>query len=125
MATSRPSKSPVRRWISALFLAWAVGSSVWLANSLRTQGVPPAQLQDDVHARVLDTATALELRPAAGVQALARGLIFFCGSGVAAEAYVPLLRPIAEAGHPVFIVKLPWRFAPLDSHRDEAIARAR
>ncbi|RZJ08272.1 MAG: hypothetical protein EOP39_14235, partial [Rubrivivax sp.] len=39
--------------------------------------------------------------------------------------YVPLLRPIAEAGHPVFIVKLPWRFAPLDSHRDEAIARAR
>jgi hypothetical protein len=104
-------------------LAWALSSSLWLANSLRTQGVPPEMLQSDARVRMLDTDNALALQPIAGLKP--RGLIFFCGSGVAAEAYVPLLRPIAEAGHRVSIIRLPWRFAPLDSHRDEAIAHAR
>lgn len=118
----KPPRSPWRRGLRALMLAWALGSSLWLANSLRTQGLAPAQLQDDARVQVLDAGTALELRPTAGLQP--RGLVFFCGSGVGAEAYVPLLRPLAEAGHRVLIVRLPWRFAPLDSHRDEAIARA-
>ena len=52
-------------------------------------------------------------------------LVFFCGAGVAAEAYVPLLRPVAEAGYRVVIVRLPYRFAPLDSHKSETVARAR
>jgi hypothetical protein len=33
------------------------------------------------------------------------GRIFLCGSGVAAHAYAPLLRPIADAGYAVFVVK--------------------
>lgn len=52
-------------------------------------------------------------------------LIFVCGSGVSAHAYAPLLRPITEAGHPVFVVKLPYRFAPLESHKQAAVERAR
>jgi pimeloyl-ACP methyl ester carboxylesterase len=52
------------------------------------------------------------------------GLIFICGSGVAAYAYAPLLRPIAEAGYSVFIVKLPFRFAPLESQKQTAVERA-
>lgn len=122
-AASHMSRRPLHRWLRVAVLAWALGASLWLANSLRTQGVPPAMLQSDARVRLLDTGSALALQPAAGLKP--RGLIFFCGSGVAAEAYVPLLRPIAEAGHRVFIVRLPWRFAPLDSHRDEAIAHAR
>jgi pimeloyl-ACP methyl ester carboxylesterase len=51
-------------------------------------------------------------------------LIFFCGSGVGAHAYAPMLRPIAAEGYPVFIVKLPLRFAPLESHKLGAIERA-
>ena len=46
-----------------------------------------------------------------------------CGSGIHAHAYAPLLRPIADAERAVFVVKLPYRFAPLDSHRGEAVHR--
>jgi len=49
-------------------------------------------------------------------------LIFICGSGISAHAYAPLLRPIAEDGYAVFIVKLPFRFAPLESHKQSVVA---
>jgi len=48
-------------------------------------------------------------------------LIFICGSGISADAYGPLLRPIAEDGYAVFIVKLPYRFAPFESHKQSAV----
>jgi pimeloyl-ACP methyl ester carboxylesterase len=51
------------------------------------------------------------------------GLIFLCGSGVAGKAYAPLLKPVADAGYPVFIIKLPYRFAPFESHKLTAIDR--
>lgn len=72
---------------------------------------------------VVDGPERIELRPRTG--ATKTGLIFIAGGGVAARAYAPLLRPIANAGHPVFVVKLPWRFAPWASHKDTAVARAR
>lgn len=71
--------------------------------------------------RVLEGSTALEFRPTSESDRSA--LIFICGAGIHAHAYAPLLRPIAEAGYPVFIVKLPYRFAPLASHKDEVVGR--
>ena len=58
----------------------------------------------------------LEFLPAASGGAV--GLIFFCGSGGSASAYAPLLRPIADAGYPIVIVKLPYRFAPVAWFKD-------
>jgi predicted alpha/beta-hydrolase family hydrolase len=63
----------------------------------------------------------LEFRPAVAKNTTA--LTFICGSGVAAQAYAPLLRPIAEKGFAVFVIKLPYRFAPLESHKETAIER--
>lgn len=123
VATSTPRKrSAARRWISRGFLAWAVLSSVWLVNSYRTQGVDSRLLQADARAAVREDAAYLEFQPAAPGARTA--LLFFCGAGVAAQAYAPLLRPVADAGFPVVIVKLPYRFAPLQSHKAEALARA-
>jgi pimeloyl-ACP methyl ester carboxylesterase len=70
---------------------------------------------------VLEGSTGLEFRPTN--QTGRSALIFICGAGVHAHAYAPLLRPIADAGYPVFIVKLPYRFAPLASHKDEVVGR--
>jgi pimeloyl-ACP methyl ester carboxylesterase len=71
---------------------------------------------------VVDGAATLEfLPPSSGGKP---ALIFICGSGVSAHAYAPLLRPIAEAGYAVFVVKLPYRFAPLASHKQAAVGRA-
>jgi pimeloyl-ACP methyl ester carboxylesterase len=119
----QPRKPKLRRWIRRGFLLWAVVSTAWMANSFRTRGVPEGTLESDARVSVADRDATLEFVPASsGARA---GLIFLCGSGVAAHAYAPMLRPIAEAGHPVFIVKLPYRFAPRESDKQLAVARAR
>jgi pimeloyl-ACP methyl ester carboxylesterase len=104
-------------------LLWAVVSTLWLANSFRTQGVEGDTLRNSPAVSVVDQATTLEFLPAS--LDTNAGLIFICGSGVSADAYAPLLRPIAEAGYGVFVVKLPYRFAPLGSNKRAAVGRAR
>jgi pimeloyl-ACP methyl ester carboxylesterase len=113
----------IRRWVRWGFLLWTVVSLSWLANSVRTQGVDDGLLRSSQDVTILDRPAALEFLPAKphGKSAL----IFICGGGIHPHAYAPLLRPIADAGYPVFIVKLPYRFAPLSSHKDEAVGRAR
>ncbi len=105
------------------FVTWAVVSTSWLANTMRTRGVSNDTLRSTAAVAVNDRETVLEFRPARTKHGSA--LIFFCGAGVSAKAYAPLLRPIAEAGYPVFVIKLPYRLAPLDSHKETAIERAR
>lgn len=121
-AKQLPSRlATIHRWIRRGFIAWAVLTTAWFANSVRTQGVDPALLRSDAAVQVVDKDTTLEFIPRHPQGDT--GLIFICGSGIAAEAYAPLLRPIAEAGYPVLIVRLPLRFAPLESHKEEAIRR--
>jgi surfactin synthase thioesterase subunit len=116
----RRSKPRWRKWLHRGFIVWAVVSAAWLANSFRTRDVDPVLLQSDAAVTVLDVEESLQFLPKSQGKP---GLIFVCGSGVAARAYAPMLRPIADAGHSVFILKLPYRFAPLASHKLAAIAR--
>jgi predicted alpha/beta-hydrolase family hydrolase len=110
------------RWIRVGFLLWAVFAMSWLANSVRTRGVDERMLLSDSRVAVRNDPSSLTFLPASPNQT---AMIFICGSGIAAEAYVPLLRPLAERGYPIFIVKLPYRFAPLESHKQLAMDRAR
>ena len=112
-----------RRWLRVAFALWASFAMSWLANSVRTRGVDEKTLQSNQRVSVLDEATGLTLLPASSSGHA--GLIFICGSGIAAEAYAPLLRPVAEEGFAVFVVKLPYRFAPLESPKQVAVDRAR
>jgi pimeloyl-ACP methyl ester carboxylesterase len=125
--TATPATKPPRRgihwWVRRFFFAWAILSTLWVADKMRTRGVGAGMLRTTSTVAVSDGETILEFRPARATGNSA--LIFFCGAGVAARAYAPLLRPIAEAGYPVFIIKLPYRFAPFESHKKTAIARAR
>lgn len=111
----------LRRWIRFAFIAWAIISTTYLLNSFRTQGVAPEVLQNSKTVAVNSTFESLEFQPKKHNDA---GVIFICGAGVAAEAYAPLLRPLAELGYPVKIVRLPWRLAPFESNKLEAIRRA-
>lgn len=114
---------PFRRWLHWAFLLWAFFVMSWLANSVRTRGVDERMLRSGGNVSVLNDATHLAFRPDSSVRGTA--LVFLCGSGIAAEAYAPLLRPLAEQGFPVFVVRLPYRFAPLETHRQAAVDRAR
>lgn len=120
-----PKKSrlaTVHRWVRRGFIVWAIFVMAWLANSVRTQGVAPELLRSSKAVTVQDDDDLLIFRPASNERDTA--LVFFCGSGVAAEAYAPLLRPISESGFPVFIVRLPLRFAPLEAHKFAAYSLA-
>jgi len=101
---------------------WAVTSTTWLANTMRTRGVDAALMQSGGGVTIADGTDTLEMRPSTASDRA--GLVFICGSGVAARAYVPLLRPVAEAGYTTVIIRLPFRFALLEAHRAEAMARA-
>ena len=122
-ATKYRSKPALRRWMQRAFVLWAAISTLWIANSYRTRGVADETMRNSSAISVTDGATMLEFVPTSPSSKAA--LIFICGSGVAAQAYAPLLRPIAEAGYPVFVVKLPYRFAPFESHKQAAVDRAR
>ena len=112
----------VHWWVRRFFFVWAIVSTLWVANKMRTRGVSAETLRTSRTVAVIDGPTSLEFRPARAKSSSA--LIFFCGAGVSAHAYAPLLRPVAEAGYPVFVIKLPYRFAPFDSHKAAAIERA-
>lgn len=115
------TRSHIRKWITRGFLIWATLVMLWLANSIRTKGVSQEMLQDSPQVQVESDAERLSFLPRNPKSA---GIVFLCGSGVAAEAYVPLLRPLAEEGYPVVIERLPWRFAPLESHKRQACVQA-
>ncbi len=120
---STEKRSAVRRWIRRGFIVWALVSTAWLLNSFRTQGVAPALLNSDQRVAVDSLPETLTFRP---TSVFGRsGLVFVVGGGVAAEAYAPLLRPLAESGHPVFVVRLPYRLAPLERHKRIAVNRVR
>lgn len=112
---------PLKVWIRLGFVLWALFVMSWLANSVRTRGVSEDVLRSSQQLSVLNDPISLSFLPDSLQGRTA--LIFICGSGIAAQAYAPLLRPIAEQGFPVFVVRLPYRFAPLESHKLEAIDR--
>lgn len=122
-ATKPPARRGIHWWVRRFFFVWAIVSTLWVANKMRTRGVADELLHTSSAVTVREGDSTLEFRPVRTQRHSA--LIFFCGAGVSAHAYAPLLRPIAEAGHPVFIIKLPYRFAPFESHKETAIARAR
>src|SRR4249920_1164244 len=110
--TKHQVKSVLRRWIRRGFLLWAVISTLWFANSYRTRGVDEVTLRSSPTVSVVDESTTLQFLPTRPTGTC--GLVFICGAGVSANAYAPLLRPIADAGHAVLIIKLPYRIAPLE-----------
>lgn len=69
---------------------------------------------------VFDRADEIELRPA-GRKPKDTGVVFYPGARVDSRAYTPLLRPLAEAGYPVFVLKSPLGMAILNSQQADAV----
>lgn len=90
---------------------------------MRTRDVRDTTLASSPAVTVSDDGIVLAFQPDAASRQTA--LIFICGSGVSADVYGVLLRPVADAGYPVFIVNLPYRRAPLESHRPVVFERVR
>jgi dienelactone hydrolase len=68
-----------------------------------------AALESDAAVTVAQSATRITMEPVGGARAT--GLVFYPGAKVDPRAYAHLLRPVAEAGYPVTILKLPFNLA--------------
>ena len=109
-----PAERRRRRWrivgriVTAVLALLLVGFQFWLRPFEAGQDALAA-LHSDTSVSVVDTPTTIELSPV-GVQPTA-GLVFSPGARVDSRAYAALLRPVAEAGYLVVILKEPFGLA--------------
>ena len=112
----------IRKVIRTIWISFGLLFLLWMANSFRAQGFDQAILESDSSITVEETNHFLAFRPTASSQPV--GLIFFPGGMVQPEAYAPLARTIAEQGYVVFLVKLPFGSAPLESQQTRVMDQA-
>jgi pimeloyl-ACP methyl ester carboxylesterase len=110
----RTQRDPVRGWRRVGSIALALGAVAGLmvviyARPFTAQEPALAAMESDASVSVSESATRLVLMPTTG--ASATGVFFQPGAKVEARAYAAVLRPLAEAGHPVVIVKQPLTIA--------------
>lgn len=97
-----------RSLLVVLALGW-VAAMVWLRPFAAVEPALAA-MRSDARVTVTESATRIVLTPAAGAPSEV-GLFFQPGARVDARAYAAVLRPLAEAGHPVVIAKQPLGIA--------------
>jgi hypothetical protein len=112
-------------WITRVGATLAVVALVgvlWWLRPLGATSVALDALQSGNGVVVEQSATRIELRPTGEPDPT--GLIFYPGAKVDARAYAAVLRPIAEAGHVVVIVKLPFGVALIDVNAASSVIDA-
>ncbi|GAA4617410.1 alpha/beta hydrolase [Saccharopolyspora hordei] len=111
-----------RRWItrSLAVLAAAAACAVLLyARPLAATPAAQDAMRSDAAVAVVDRATEIELVPRARHRDT--GLVFYPGARVDSRAYLPLLRPVAEAGYPVVVLKPPFGMAILHAEQGQQV----
>lgn len=111
----------IRKIIRIVWISFGILFFLWMANSYRAQGIDKTILESDSIVKVEGTNRLIALTPNLNHQT--RGFIFLPGGFVQPEAYVPMLRVIAEQGYPVFIVKLPLGSAPFESQEKDVMTQ--
>jgi len=111
------------RWFLRAWSVVGLFFTGWLFWNIRAQGLPPNVLVSDVRVEVKSDRSTLSFLPRTAARKT--GLVFLPGAMVEPEAYAPLLRQVAERGHPAVLVRLPWRVAPLQSQREAVAASVR
>ncbi|WP_275002443.1 alpha/beta hydrolase [Promicromonospora iranensis] len=112
---ARPARHGWRAVLDVVLVLAGIGWVAALAWCRPYAAVEPAlsALVSDAEVTVTEFATRVELAPAGDVDGSAGGTAVFFqpGAKVDARAYAAVLRPLAEAGHPVVIAKQPLGIA--------------
>lgn len=110
----RTRREPVRGWRRVGSVALALGAVGWLAAIFYAKPFSAEEpaltaMRADTTIQVDETPTRVVMEPVGGSSAT--GVFFQPGAKVEARAYAAVLRPLAEAGHTVVIVKQPLGIA--------------
>lgn len=88
---------------------------------MQAREVDPGTLDSNSKVSVIHSSYAIIFTPVADSNTSA--LIFYPGALVEPEAYAPMAHKVAVSGFKTIIVKLPYRLAPLKSHKDNLARR--
>lgn len=116
-----------RRWrlagriVATVAVVALLSTLVWL-RPLGATARGLAALGDGNGVEVVENRTRIELRPTGALAPT--GVVFYPGAKVDARAYSAILRPLAEAGHLVVIVKLPYGIAFADPNAAGSVIAA-
>ncbi|MDQ3169698.1 MAG: alpha/beta hydrolase [Acidobacteriota bacterium] len=116
-----------RRIWRVVRVVWAtlgVASVAALFWGVRATGLPEGTLVSDERVEIVRAQDTISFRPRPDDPAR-MGLLFFPGALVEPAAYAPMARRLAEAGHRVVIVRLPFRLAPTPAYEEMVFQTAR
>ena len=106
----------VLRWVRRIWLTAGLTVMALMAWNVQAHGVPASMFESDGRTRVVSTSYGRTFTPL-DRRMNVPSLIFLPGGLIDPNAYVPLVRSVAEAGVPASIVELPMRSAPTLSLR--------
>jgi pimeloyl-ACP methyl ester carboxylesterase len=125
-APNRPRSkwARIRRVVRIVWVSAGLTVMLLLMLAYRARGFDARVLERDERVTVEDAATHIGFQPI--LTARTAGLVFLPGGMVDPKAYAPLVRALADAGYPAFIVRMPFlgRHAVTESHKQELLARA-
>lgn len=112
----------IMKTIRTIWITFGILFILWMANSFRARGFDKSILESDPTITVEETNRFIHFQPNDNEQLT--GFIFYPGGMVQPEAYAPMSRAIAEQGYNVFIVKLPFGSALLESQETSVMEQA-
>lgn len=95
---------------------------IWQFRSFSSQGFDSSLTKTGLKLEILYEDDWIVIRPKSMQSTI--GILFFPGGGVDPTAYVPLNRALSEQGIVSVIIKLPYKFAPFETNKLEAVDRA-
>lgn len=112
------------RVVRIIWVTLGVLSPFVLWWGMNASGVPEGTLVSSETVEIVRAQDTIDFRPRPDDPARA-GLLFFPGALVDPEAYAPMARRLAEEGHRVVIVRLPFRMAPTSGYQQMAFQTVR
>ena len=103
------------RRVRIVWIVLGLASPFVLWWGFNAKDLPPGVLVSDARVEIVRATDTINFRPRPDDPTRA-GLIFFPGGLVAPEGYAPMARRLAEHGHHVVIVRLPYRLAPTHAY---------
>ena len=114
----------VWRIIGVILVGGMVAAALVSWWGMRAAGLPETTFISDTRVEIVRGSESIDFRPRPDDLARA-GLIFFPNILVAPEAYAPMARRLAELGHHVVIIRLPFRLAPTHAYHEMVFETAR
>jgi hypothetical protein len=115
-------KKTLKRLITSIFIlliAITLGFLGWASFPLGPENAALASLQSDDSVTVQTSSDWITFRPAASDPV--SGFIFYPGGRVDYRSYAPLLKPLAERGYLVVLVRMPLSLAVFSPNKAEIV----